>query len=117
MKNTFFFEVQKEEEVVEKAEKTKLEKQQSRPLIEAKYEKIEVYEGKGLAIGIDLDTANGQQLENSKWFKNDQDIFSLNESRIKNDILNNKNILKIDKLTLKDTGKYDLHLVNPLDGK
>jgi hypothetical protein len=41
--------------------------------IEPKFEKIEVFEGKGLAIGIDLESAK-DQIELSKWFKNDQEL-------------------------------------------
>ena len=72
---------------------------------EPKYEVIEVYEDKGLLMGVDLDS--NEQSVHCKWFKDGQPLnFG---DHIGNEIIEGKkNTLKITKLNLKDTGRYEL---------
>jgi len=79
---------------------------------EAKYEKIDVYEGKGLVMGIDLDSS--EQSRKCSWFK-DQNSLDVNTCHVVSNITDNKkHTLKIDKLLLVDTGRYEL-IMNDLE--
>lgn len=78
-------------------------------IFEPKYEKIDIYEGKGISMGIDLDS---DHVKNCKWLKNGIQL-EFNE-HIKNEVINNqKDSLKIDKLVPNDSGLYELVLVTP----
>ncbi len=73
---------------------------------EPKYEKIDVYEGKGLVMGIDLDSA--EQSQKCEWFK-DEEPLDVASTHIASKIVDNKkHTLKIDKLSLQDTGRFEL---------
>lgn len=65
---------------------------------EPKYEKIDVYEGKGLVMGIDLDSS--EQSQRCKWTKN-KGLLDLSTAHVVGKITENKkHTLKIDKLVL-----------------
>jgi serine/threonine protein kinase len=82
-------------------------------IFEPKYEKIDVYEGKGLVMGIDLDT--NEPSHKCVWYK-DANPINLQTSHIKNEIVENKkHTLKIDKLSMIDSGRYELIMNDLID--
>jgi len=90
-----------------------LEETKNPKLFEPKYEKIDVYEGKGLVMGIDLDT--NEPSHKCVWFKDNSPV-NLTTSHIKNEIVENKkHTLKIDKLGMVDSGRYELIMNDLVD--
>jgi hypothetical protein len=75
-------------------------------IFEPKKENIEVYEGKGIVMGIDLDV--DKQLNNCQWLKNGVPL-NLDGKHFKSEISDKKRInLMIDRLSLEDSGCYEL---------
>lgn len=83
-----------------------IEPLQQRKAYEPKYEKIDVYEGKGLVMGIDLDSA--EQSQKCQWFKSEQPLDISTPHIISKIVDSKKHTLKIDKLALADTGRFEL---------
>ncbi|CAF0740265.1 unnamed protein product [Brachionus calyciflorus] len=79
----------------------------SKILFKPKYEKIDVFEGKGVIIGVDLEP---EHLKNTKWFKNTEPL--IENERISLEFLEKKENLKIDKLAVGDKGLYELFYVD-----
>ncbi len=84
----------------------------TKPLIKPKHEVIEVYEGRGIVMGVDLETP---PTLTCNWLKDGQHLDMASKEHIETEIMDKKKFnIKIDRLTLKDSGRYELMMESTL---